>query len=489
MADSRPVRVRFAPSPTGDMHIGGGRTALFNWLFAHHFEGGKFILRIEDTDQKRTQENSLTGIMEGLKWLGLTWDEGPDVGGPFGPYVQSERLELYQTWAQWLIDNGKAYKAFETSEELELINKVNKNRGYDRRGRKLTAEDWARLEAEGKKYVVRFKIPDLESSTTVIDMARGPITVQNDQLQDLVLLKSDGFPTYHLANVIDDHFMEISHILRAEEWIPSAPIHKLLYAAFGWDMPQLAHVPVILKIEGQGKMSKRDKGAKMSEYIEGGYIPEAVVNYLCNVGWNYGVMDEKGEEVQVFTKEEAAKVFDVARVTTNPTKFDFVKLKWLNGEYIRRLDHVELAKRVRPFLEKAGLEVNLDVLLKIIPLIRERMQLLTEGVDVAGFFFKDTIATTREALIPKKLTADDARKALQAAYDAIQALPEFTVPAQEVALRPLVTALGLKAGDFFGTIRVAVTGQTVSPPLFETLEVVGREVTLSRLAAAIKLLS
>ncbi len=489
MANSRPVRVRFAPSPTGDMHIGGARTALFNWLFARHF-GGRFILRIEDTDQKRTKEESLGGIISGLHWLGLYWDEGPDVGGLYGPYIQSERLDLYQKWAHWLVEQGKAYRAYETPTELEEIARqgTGESHGYDRRGRSLTRDDWARFDAEGRPYVIRFKMP-LEGETTVVDLVRGPITVQNNRMQDLVLLKSDGYPTYHLANVVDDHFMEISHIIRAEEWIPTAPVHKQLYLAFGWEMPEIAHAPVILKQTGKGKMSKRDEGAAMSYFQNGGYLPEAVVNFLCNVGWNYGVMDEKGEEVQIFTKEQAAEKFDITRVTTSGTRFDLVKLQWLNGEYIRRMDPVELAGRLQEPLEKARLEVNLDLLLRIMPLVQPRLKTLNDVVEVAGFFFREDVTpASPAALIPKKMTADQTADVLRQSYDALAALPDFSAAVQEAALRPLVEAMSLKPAEFFGALRLAVTGQPVSPPLFETMEALGRDVTLARIKRAMEAL-
>ncbi len=489
MNDSRPVRVRFAPSPTGDLHIGGVRTAQFNWMFARRYNG-KFVLRIEDTDQKRTQENSLASILEGLRWAGLNWDEGPDIGGPFGPYVQSERSELYRTWAKWLMDNDMAYRAYETSEELEMISKANKGQGYDRRARELTRDDWKRLDEEGKPYAIRFKVPALEMETTVVDMVRGPITFQNSKLQDLVLLKSDGYPTYHLANVVDDHFMEISHVLRAEEWIPSAPVHKLLYEAFGWEMPQIAHLPVILAPDG-GKLSKRKHPwASISHFMKGGYLPEAVTNYLCNVGWNYGVTDEKGEEIQVFTKEEAAAIFDVTRVSPAGTKFDYVKLQWLNGEHIRLMDTAELAKRLRPVLEGAGLQVDDAVLLAVTPLVRERMKLLTDVIDMAGFFFRPQLTIQSPAdLVPKGLSKAQAHDALQRVYDTLAALPAFDHQTQENAMRPLAETLGLKPGQLFGAVRVAVTGQTVSPPLFETMEILGRDVSLVRIKQAIDLLA
>lgn len=473
------------------MHIGGARTALFNWLFAHRY-GGKFILRIEDTDQKRTREESLGGILDGLLWLGLQWDEGPDIGGPYGPYIQSQRLNIYQKWAQWLVDNGKAYRAYETQEELEQIAAARKEsgqtQGYDRRGRNLTPDNWARLDAEGRKYVIRFKMP-IEGDTTVIDMVRGPITVQNERLQDLVLLKSDGYPTYHLANVVDDHLMEISHIIRAEEWISTAPIHKQLYAAFGWHMPQIAHVPVILKQTGKGKMSKRDEGASVSYFQNNGYLPEAVTNFLCNVGWNYGVLDEQGNEVQVFTKEQAAAIFDITQVTTSGTKFDLVKLQWLNGEYIRRMPVAELAEKLRGPLEKAGYTVDSDLLRRVTPLIQERIKLLNDVVEAAGFFFREDVTPESPAmLIPKKMDAPQTASALQSAYDTLAGLPDFAARTQEEALRPLAESLGLNPGQLFGALRVAVTGKTVSPPLFETMEVLGRDVALPRINKAIALL-
>jgi glutamyl-tRNA synthetase len=491
VTESRPVRVRFAPSPTGDLHIGGVRTALFNWLFARH-HGGQFILRIEDTDQKRTREESLGGILEGLRWAGLNWDEGPDIGGPYGPYIQSERLDLYRQWAHWLVENGRAYRAYETPQELKVIDEESKKRGltygYDRRGRSLTPDDWARLDAEGRSYVIRFKVP-LEGDTTLIDLVRGPITVQNDKLQDLVLLKSDGYPTYHLALVVDDHFMAISHVIRAEEWLPTAPVHKLLYDAFGWELPQFAHVPVILHPSG-GKISKRKHPeAAISYFIKGGYLPEAVTNFLCNVGWNYGLLDEKGQEIQMFSKEQAAEIFDITRVTTGGTKFDVVKLQWLNGEYVRRMETAELAKRLRAPLEQAGLEVNMDVLLRVTPLVRERIKLLNDVVDMAGFFFKEDVTpASAAALVPKKLTPEQTRDGLRRAREALAALPGFSAGTQEAALRPLAEAMGLNAGQLFTPIRIAVTGQAVSPPLFETMEVLGRDVCLARIDRALAVL-
>jgi glutamyl-tRNA synthetase len=490
---TRPVRVRFAPSPTGDLHIGGVRTALFNWLFARRY-GGKFVLRIEDTDQTRTKEHSLAGIIDGLRWAGLNWDEGPDIGGPFAPYIQSQRLAHYQGWADWLVENGKAYRAYESKDELELITKARENAKilprYDRRGRDLTAENRARLEAEGRKAVVRLKVP-LGAETVAEDMVRGPVRVENDTLEDIVLLKADGFPTYHLANIIDDHLMEISHVIRAEEWLPSLPYHVIIYQAFGWAPPLFAHVPVILKETGPGKMSKRDEGAKISDYMHGGYLPEAVVNFLCNVGWNYGRMDENGEEVQVFSKEQAAEAFDITRVTKSGTRFDRVKLAWLNGEYIRRMDGGELARRLRPYLEKAGLEVDIAVLTQLVPLIQERLKLLTDVVGIAGVFFREQVAPESAAeIVQKGMTPEKTREALQATHERLSALSadQFVAPNIEAAMREVLAALSLKPNDLFGAVRVCVLAQKVSPPLFESLQIVGQEKVLARIAHGIHML-
>ena len=386
MSDSStiPVRVRFAPSPTGPLHIGGVRTALFTWLFARH-HGGKFILRIEDTDQKRYDPDAVRLITEGLRWLGIDWDEGPEVGGEFGPYYQSQRSELYQQWANWLVDHDLAYRCYCTAERLEQVRQqqiANKeDPGYDRRCRTLTPAEREKLHAEtGGHYVIRFKMP-LDGSTTVYDMLRGDIEFDNYKLQDLVLLKSDGFPTYHLANVVDDHFMKISHIMRAEEWIPSAPVHKNLYEGFGWQMPHIAHLPVILNPSGKGKLSKRSVGftedgrrvpVLLHEFREGGYLPEAIVNFLTNVGWSFG------DDREVFTVQETIERFDLARVNPAGSAFPVEKLDWLNGVYIREMDPKRLAALLKPVFEEAGYTVTDEMLVKVAPLLRERIKTLKD---------------------------------------------------------------------------------------------------------------
>lgn len=481
-----PVRVRFAPSPTGPMHIGGVRTALFNWLFARH-HGGTFVLRIEDTDQKRYAEDATHLITDGLHWLGMDWDEGPEVGGEYGPYFQSQRLELYQQWANWLVEHDLAYRCYCTQERLDQLREEQKAKkldpGYDRHCRALT------LEAErGGEYVIRFKMP-LEGTTTIHDLIRGEITFDNNQLQDLVLLKSDGFPTYHLANVIDDHFMQISHILRAEEWISTAPIHRQLYDGFGWEMPQIAHLPVILNPSGKGKLSKRSAGfteggrkipVLLYEFQEAGYVPEAIVNFLTNVGWSFG------DDREVFTVEETIERFDLARVNPAGSSFPLEKLDWLNGVYLREMAPERLARLLLPVFEKAGYQVTIEKLQQVVPLIQERIKILTDALEVAGFLFEeDFTPAPPHDLIQKKMDAASTKNALELSLNVLEGLPDFRAETQETAMRELLEELGLKPGQLFSALRVATTARAVSPPLFETMEVLGREESLARIRLAI----
>ncbi len=483
-----PVRVRFAPSPTGPLHIGGVRTALFNWLYARH-TGGKFILRIEDTDQSRYVPGSIELITEGLRWLGLDWDEGPEVGGEYGPYVQSERTALYRQWADWLVAQGKAYRCYCTSERLENLRK-NGVQGYDLHCRLLSAEERAAHEANGDAYVVRFKMPQ-DGQTTVHDLIRGDITVENSTLTDLVLLKSDGFPTYHLANVVDDHFMEISHIMRAEEWIPTAPVHKQLYDAFGWEMPAIAHLPVILNPNGRGKLSKRTVGftedgrrvpVRLNEFREAGYLPEAIVNFLTNIGWSFG------EDREVFSVAETIERFDLSRINPAGGKFPLEKLDWLNGVYIREMAPEKLVPLLSERLEAAGYRVDPAKMLAVLPLIRPRVQRLDDVIEKAGFFFVDAVHPTLDDLIQKQMDAADTQRALQEAYDLVAGAEDFSAEALEVALRNMADELGLKTNQFFGLLRVALTAQQVAPPLFETMAILGRETCLARIQAAQALL-
>ncbi len=495
MSDSthRPVRVRFAPSPTGSLHIGGLRTALFGWLFARHYDG-TFILRIEDTDQKRFDPTALATLTEALRWAGLMWDEGPEIGGEYGPYVQSERLEHYQKWAHWLVDHGKAYRCYCTSERIKEVNEQKQARkeppGYDRFCRSLTPDQIAEREAQGLPFVIRMKMP-LDGKTVVQDMIRGDVEFENSTQQDMVLLKSDGFPTYHLAYVVDDHLMAISHTMRAVEWLPSFPLHAQIWQALDWEMPIHMHLPVLLNPNGKGKISKRkppmDKYGNaipvlVHDFMDGGYLPEAVINFLSNIGWAFG------DDREIFTMQEAIERFDGTRINPANSAFPVEKLEWLNGLYIRDLPTEELARRLRPFLEQAGLTIDEDRLLKVTPLIQERIKTLSEAAAMVGFIFSGEIQLGPQTLIQKKMDREGTIRALRAAHDALASLPDFAHDIQEPAMRALAEELGLKAGQLFGTLRQAVTGQTISPPLFETMEILGRDLCLTRIEAAASLL-
>ncbi|RIK33533.1 MAG: glutamate--tRNA ligase [Chloroflexi bacterium] len=496
---TKPARVRFAPSPTGFLHLGGLRTALFDWLYARH-TGGQFILRIEDTDQKRYNPQSLKYIMRGLRWLGLEWDEGPDIGGPYGPYVQSERKAIYRQYAEQLLAGGHAYKSYTPVEAWEEANpediehETTPRKPYDRRDRFLTAEQRAVYEAEGRPYAIRFAAP-LEGTTTIHDLIRGEITWKNNTLIDQVLLKSDGMPTYHLAMVVDDHLMQITHVLRGEEWLPSAPIHKLLFNAFGWEMPQMIHLPVILNPNGKGKMSKRKQVvdgkeylALVHEFIDAGYLPEAMFNFLANLGWNFDA------ERELFTPEEAIERFDVAAINPKPAVLPYAKLEWLNGVYIRNLAPEELHRRLAPYLStQLGLDeetlLHSEQLSELIPLIQERIKLLTDAAEFVDWAFHSAseISYPNLALFTakQKLTLEQAADLLRSGATTIANLDEFTVPALEQAFRLLASEYGLKIGPFLTPFRVAITGKEVAPPLFESMVVLGRSETLARLHNAL----
>ena len=488
MPASKPVRTRFAPSPTGSLHIGGLRTALFNWLYARH-SGGQFILRIEDTDQKRYDPNALRILLESLTWAGLDWDEGPDKDGPYGPYVQSERLALYQEWATWLIVNGHAYRSYETPAELDAMRKDREAKGlppgYDRGHRDLSPDQIAAYEAEGRASVVRLKMP-LSGEMHLPDALRGTVTFDPVQLQDTVLLKSDGFPTYHLAHVIDDHFMEISHVMRAVEWLPSFPIHWQLWQAFGWEPPVYVHLPVMLNPNGKGKMSKRNppRDAQgrlipvlVHDYIAAGYLPEAVDNFLANIGWNFG------DDREVFSMQEAIERFDLTRINEANSAFPPDKLDWLNGVYIREMPSDELALKLRAPVERAGFTATDDLLRQIAPLVQPRIKTLNDVVEMAGFFFREPfVPAGNEQFAAKGLTPVQVAQLLGKARDALAALPTWSHDTIEAAMRAFAEAEGVKAKDLFNPLRSAITGQLVSPPLFESMEIIGRDICLARIA-------
>jgi glutamyl-tRNA synthetase len=492
--DSQPdaVRVRFPPSPTGLLHVGGLRSALFNWLFARH-HGGVFILRIEDTDRKRYEAGALSDLLDSLRWLGLDWDEGPEVGGDHGPYFQSERLDIYQQYTHQLIENNHAYYCFCTPERLARLREEQQRRkdefvGYDRHCRSLDPGQSAERVAAGETAVVRLKMP-LEGQTTFHDLIRGDITVDNSTQDDLVLLKSDGYPTYHLANVVDDHLMDISHIMRAEEWISTAPRHVQLYRAFGWQMPAIAHLPVVLDPSGKGKMSKRrkvgpdgqDLPVLVRDFRAAGYLPEAMFNFLALVGWSYD------GHTELMTREEIIQRFSVRHINPAPAAFNYDKLDYMNGVYIRALAADDLADRMLPFLAEAGLAADRESVVRTVPLVQERMKRLNEAPGVVDFFFVEELPDYDPGLlIPKKMDAASTFDLLGHARATLEAVSPFTHAALEAALRNLAERLDVKAGQLFSPIRVAVCGRPVAPPLFGTLEVLGRQRALERVDAALE---
>ena len=466
------VRVRFAPSPTGALHPGSARTVLFNYLFAHKL-GGTFILRIEDTDQNRFEASSLGSILEGMRWLGLQWDEGPEVGGDFGPYFQSQRLDLYHRMVQRLIDAGHAYPCFCTPQRLERLREEQRKTGqptrYDRLCMSLTdTEIKARIEA-GEIPVIRMKVP--EGQTVVHDLVRGDLTFDNSTQDDQVLLKSDGFPTYHLASVVDDHEMQISHVIRGDEWLASFPKHVILYEMFGWTPPAFVHLPVVLGAD-KSKLSKRHGAASVLDYRDMGYLPEAMVNFLAFLGWSPGT----GEEF--FTLEQLVGAFDLEKIQDSPAVFDVAKLDSVNGQHIRALPTREFAARLEPFVP----DLSAAMREAAAPLVQERMQRLTEAPGLLNFLVHRPESLPDE-VIPKKRDLESTITPLQD----LRLLFETAEigQAMEPELRRFADERGWKAGEVFMTLRIALTGTPVTPPLLPSAKLLGRAECLVRLDFAI----
>jgi glutamyl-tRNA synthetase len=485
------VRVRYAPSPTGLQHIGGVRTALFNYFFARA-QKGTFILRVEDTDRERSTDAALQDLYETLEWLGVEWDEGPLVGGDRGPYVQSERFSLYQKFAAKLIEDGKAYRCYCTPERLEALRETQvaekaKQQGYDRHCRNLTDTERAELETQGLPSVVRLMVP-LEGKTTFHDVLMGDITRRNSDVNpDPILLKSDGFPTYHLANVIDDHLMGITHIMRAQEWIPSGPLHVLLYEAFGWEPPVYCHLPMVMGKDGQ-KLSKRHGSTAVRDFREKGYLPEALTNYVSMVGWSYD-----GER-EFFTKDELCELFSLEKINKAPGVFDYKKLDWYNGMYIRQKSDEELTDLLLPYLKREGFIENeptgedMDKVGALVPIVKERLKVLSDVVDMSRFLFTDIEVPEVASLLPKKQDAATTLHVLERVRPLLGELEEKGDESIEEALVALANELGVKVNGVFMPIRVAVTGSSVSPPLFDSIRVLGLETALIRIDRAISTL-
>ncbi|MDH4067980.1 MAG: glutamate--tRNA ligase [Dehalococcoidia bacterium] len=476
----RSVRLRFAPSPTGYPHLGNIRTALFNWLFARRHDG-IFILRIEDTDVARKVEGAVDIILDSLRWLGLDWDEGP--------YFQSQRLSIYRETAQRLIDEDHAYSCYCSPERLGAMRQEQMKRKqppkYDRRCRDLTQQQGTELKAAGVTPVIRFKTP-LEGETTFHDLIYGRVTFRHDTLDDFVLLKSDGYPTYHLANIVDDHFMDISHVLRAEEWLSSTPRHVLLYQALDWQAPQFAHLPMILGPD-RAKLSKRHGATNINEYQKEGYLPDAMVNFLALLGWS---LDDRTE---LLSREELIKHFSLERVGKTAAIFNKEKLEWMNGVYLRRLGLTEFVHRAMPFLDKSLPEsvrrpLDEGYVSQVLSLIQERAKTLAEVPQLADFFFLDELLYDARLLSKGKLDAKSGIKAIMAASQKLEQAATWDAITLEGILRALATELKLPAGELFGVLRVAITGRTAAPPLFQTMAVLGKEKCLKRLEMALQLL-
>jgi len=482
---TKPVRVRFAPSPTGYPHVGNIRTALFNWLFARH-QGGSFIVRIEDTDVTRKVKGAVKAILDSLQWLGLDWDEGPEVGGKYGPYMQSERLDMYGETAERLIEQGNAYYCYCSPQRLEEMRAEQIKRkqppGYDRHCRDLTAEERAKKEAEGITPVVRFKTP-LEGQTRFKDLIYGDVVFEHSTIDDFILLKSDGYPTYHLANVVDDHAMEVSHVIRADEWLSSTPRHLLLYRALGLEPPQFIHHPMILGPD-RSKLSKRHGAVSVIQYREEGYLPEAMVNFLALLGWS---LDDKTE---ILSRQELVDNFSLERIGKTGAIFNREKLDWMNGVYIRNLTADEFFEAAQPYLmldEAAGkaLIASEEYVKAALPLVQERARTLAEVAELTRFFFVDQLDYKPELLVGKNMDVKSTLAALKAAQQKLTPLSAFDADSLEGVLRPLAAELGLKTGQLFGALRVAVTGRTAAPPLFVTMAVLGKERCLKRIEAAL----
>ena len=479
------VRLRFAPSPTGNPHIGNVRTAIFGWLFARK-HGGAYLIRVEDTDQSRRTEGAVESMLESLKWVGLDWDEGPDVGGDYGPYVQSERLDLYHGAAQRLIDSGHAYRCYCTSERLNDIRLAQQNRGddtigYDGRCLELSPAERSSRERGGAPSVVRFRMPD-EGTSALDDIIFGHLEFENRLYDDYVALKSDGFPTYHFASVVDDHYMGITHVTRAKEWLSSVPRHVQLYAAFGWEMPQFAHMPVILAPD-KSKLSKRHGAASVMDYRDMGVLPSALMNYLALLGWS---LDDRTE---VFSPDELIESFELSRVSRSDAVFDLDKLLWINGQHIRRASNETLADHLGSYWSDAPPDFDMaptsEQVAQVTPLVRERLKTLQDAAPLVEFVFSDKISVSPGDLVQRGMDLESTGSALKAACCGLSSLDSFDAPSIEAVLRPLAKDLDIKVGQLLGTLRAATTGQKVSPPIFESMEVLGRDRTLKSISNAI----
>ena len=501
----RKVRVRFAPSPTGALHIGGVRTALYNYLFAKQ-QGGDLVFRIEDTDSQRFVPGAEEYIIESFRWLGIKFDEGVSFGGKYGPYRQSERKEIYKQYVDQLLNEGKAYIAFDTPQELEAKRAEIENFQYDAQTRNgmrnsltMSAEEVDALIGDGTQYVVRFKVMPGEE-VHVNDMIRGDVVIKSDILDDKVLYKSaDGLPTYHLANIVDDHLMEITHVIRGEEWLPSAPLHVLLYKAFGWadTMPRFAHLPLLLKPEGKGKLSKRDgdrlgfpvfplewhdpkTGEVSSGYRESGYFPEAVINFLALLGWN------PGTEQELFTLPQLVEAFDISRCSKAGAKFDYQKGIWFNHEYILQKSNEEIASLFAPMVANNGIDEPMERIVQVVAMMKDRVNFVKELWPLCSFFFIAPVQYDEKTV--KKRWKENSAEVMTQLSDVLEGLNDFSIENQEREVFAWVESMGYKLGDVMNAFRLALVGEGKGPGMFDIIAFLGKEETLARLRRAIEVL-
>lgn len=499
---SQKIRVRFAPSPTGPLHIGGVRTALYNYLFAKK-QGGDFILRIEDTDSQRFVPGAEEYIIEALTWLGLAFDEGTHIGGKYAPYRQSERKDIYKKYVDILIDKGAAYIAFDTPEELIAKRETVSNFQYDastrgdmRNSLTLSKEEVQSLIDAGNQYVVRFKI-EPEQEVLVNDVIRGEVKYNSSVLDDKVLYKSaDHLPTYHLANIVDDHLMEITHVIRGEEWLPSAPLHVLLYSAFGWEdtMPRFAHLPLLLKPEGNGKLSKRDgdrlgfpvfplewkdphSGEISSGYRESGYLPEAVINFLALLGWN------PGNDQEIMSTDELIQLFSLEKCSKSGAKFDYEKGKWFNHQYIQLRPNSEIANIFYPILEEKGLDFPISYIETVVGLVKERVSFVKELWDQSFFFFVAPV--TYDEKVVKKRWKDESPKQMKELIEVLKSIDDFSAHKQEEIVKGWIESKEYHLGNIMNAFRLAVVGESKGPHMFDITATIGKEETIARLEKAI----
>ncbi len=478
------VRVRFAPSPTGSLHVGGLRTALFNYLIAKSLKG-KLILRIEDTDQKREVKGAVDGLIKILDWAGIKSDEGPNIGGDYGPYIQSERLEVYKKYIKELLDKDKVYYCFCSADRLKEMreNQQAKKQApkYDRACRDLSKEEIKKKLDAGEPYVIRQKMP-LDESLKVRDELRGEIEFKTKDLEDHVLIKSDGMPTYQFANVVDDYLMEISHVIRGEEWIPSLPKNILLYKDFGWETPKFIHLPLILNKDG-GKLSKRQGDVAVEDFKDKGYLSESLINFCALLGWHL-----PNDNEEIFSLEKLVEIFKVEDLRTSGSVFDNEKLDYFNGYYIRQMNLDELVELCKPYLEKELKGKDEYYIKKAIALEQERLKKLSDIKEATEFFFTDELKYDSELLIWKKLSKNEVKKNLEEVLGRLEKIPEenWTDNSIEDAIVTYLKAKELKLGDYLWPMRVALTGRKASPGPFEVAEVLGKEKTLERINFAIK---